>query len=127
MFAPYPLDELTEGSEASLADNLDQHPLAPSAVELSIEDFLPRAEVEFPARYRDYHLASHHLALEVRVPIVLSRPVVEVLRDRIVRCEPFQPTLIVIVEAALVVVDEDGCRDMHRVAKQNSFLDSAFP
>jgi len=126
MFAPSPLDELTDGSDASLADDLDQHPLAPPPVELSVEDPLPRAEVELAARDRHHHLAPHHLALEVGVPVVLPRPVVEILRDRIVRCEPLQPTFIVIVETALVIVDEDGCGDMHRVAEQQSFFDSAL-
>ena len=35
---------------ASLADDLDQHPLRPVAVELAVEDLLPRAEVELALR-----------------------------------------------------------------------------
>jgi hypothetical protein len=38
-----------------------------------------------------------------------------------------RPTFVVVVETALVVVDEDGRGDMHRVAKQKSFPDAAFP
>ena len=44
MFAPSQLNELTEGFKASLADDLDQHSLAPPPVELAVEDLLPRAE-----------------------------------------------------------------------------------
>ena len=73
MFAPSQLNKLAEGSVASLADDLDQHPLAPPPVELAAEDLLPRAEVELPARYRNNHLASHHLTLQVRVPVSASR------------------------------------------------------
>jgi len=125
-FALSPLNGSTEGFEASIADDLDEHALSSSPVELAVEDLLPRAEVELPTRDRNHYLPPHHLALEVRVPVVLPRPVVEVLRDRFVRCEPFQPTLVVIVEAALVVVDEDGCGDMHSVAKQESIFDTAL-
>jgi hypothetical protein len=52
---------------------------------------------------------------------------VEVLRDRLVRCETLQPTFIILVEPALVVVDEDGGRYVHRVAEQKPLADSAFP
>jgi hypothetical protein len=116
-----------QGPEASLADDFDQHSFAPPPIELTVEDLLPRTEVELAARDRHHHIAPHHLALKVCVPVVLPRPVVLVLRDRLVGCEPLQPTLIVIVEAALIIVDEDGSGDMHRVTKQKPFPDSAFP
>src|SRR5664279_3695749 len=67
------------GNATSLADDLNQHSFASSPVEFAIEDLLPRAEVELPARDRHHHLAPHHLSLQVRVPVVLPRPVVEVL------------------------------------------------
>ena len=76
MFAPSQLNKLTEGFEASLAYDLDQHPFTSSPVKLAVEDLLPRAEVELPARDSDHHLPPHHLALEVRVPVVLPHPVV---------------------------------------------------
>jgi hypothetical protein len=56
MFAPSPLNELTEGFEALLADDLDQCSLAPPPVELSVEDLLPRTEVELSARDRSQSL-----------------------------------------------------------------------
>ena len=57
----------------SLTDDLDEHPLVAAAVELSVEDLLPRAEVETAVSHRDDHLASHDLALQVSIP--LSSPV----------------------------------------------------
>jgi len=45
---PSQLDDLTDKSEASLADDFDQHPLSSSPVELAVEDLLPRAEVNSP-------------------------------------------------------------------------------
>src|SRR5262245_29659724 len=63
---------------ASLPDDLDQDPLGPAAVELAVEDLLPRAEVELPLRHRDHHLAAHDLALVVRVGVVLAGAVVPV-------------------------------------------------
>jgi hypothetical protein len=44
-----------------------------------------------------------------------------------VRCETLQPTFIIFVETAFVVVDEDGGRYVHGVAKQKPVSDSAFP
>ena len=95
---------------ASLADYLDQYSFAPPPVEFAVKDLLPRAKVELPARDRHHHLATHHLSLEMRVPVVLPSPVVEVLRDRFVRCESLQPSFIIIVETALVIIDEDRSR-----------------
>ena len=63
MFAPSKLNELTDGFEASLADDLDQYPLSPTPVELAVEDLLPRAEVELAARDRHHHLTADHLEL----------------------------------------------------------------
>src|SRR3990172_11891696 len=94
----------------SLADDLDQDPLSPTPVELAIEDLLPWAEIELAARDRHHHLAPHHLALQVRVPVVFPRPVVVVPGDRLAGGELLQPVLLIFVETALVVVDEDGGR-----------------
>src|SRR5579871_5007247 len=43
---------LSEGGNGGLlADDLDEHPLVASAVELAVEDLLPRAEVEPALRH----------------------------------------------------------------------------
>ena len=92
MFAPSPLNELTEGSEASLADHLDQHPLAPPPVELAVEDPLPRAEVELAAGDGNHDLSAHHGAFEVRVGVLLAA-VVPVPGDRLMRRQRLEPGL----------------------------------
>ena len=74
MFAPSQPSERIMGSEVSFADDLDEHALATPPVELAVEDLLPRAEIELAARNRRHYLAPHHLALEVRVPVVLPPP-----------------------------------------------------
>ncbi len=60
------------------ADDLDQDALAAAAVELAVEDLLPRAEVELAIGDGDHHFPAHDLALEVGVGVVLV-PVMAVL------------------------------------------------
>ncbi len=45
-----------------VADNLHQHPLLSSPVELTIENLFPRAEIQLAVRDRHDDLASHHLS-----------------------------------------------------------------
>src|SRR6185295_10546777 len=105
----------------SLPDHLHQHPLRPAAVELAVEDLLPRAEVELPLRDRDHDLPAHHLPFVVGVAVVLAGLVVVVaLGARVVGGEPLEPLLVVLVQARLVVVDEDGRGDVHRVDQAQS-------
>ena len=59
-----------------LPDDLDQHPLPPPAVKLTVEDLLPGTEVQAPVGHRDDDLAAHDLPLQVRVGVILARPVV---------------------------------------------------
>ena len=89
-----------------LSDDLDQHALPPSAVELAVEDLLPRAEIQLPIHYRYHHLPPHHLAFQVRIGIILTGAVVPVLVNRLMRCESFQPNLIVMVETTFDKIDQ---------------------
>jgi hypothetical protein len=70
-----------------LPDDLHQHPLAPSPVELTVEDLFPWAKVQFAFGDGDHHFAAHDLPFHVGVGIVLSRAVVLVLGRRRVRCQ----------------------------------------
>ena len=88
----------------SLPNDLYQHPLSPSAVELTVEDLLPRAEIEPPLRHRHHHLAAHHLALEVRVAVVFPGAVVLVVRNRLVRRQALQPGQVIRMQAVFIVV-----------------------
>src|SRR5579885_2331026 len=96
-------------SAGSFSNNLDQDAFAAPPVELAVENSFPRSEVE-PARGdRDHHLASHYLALMMRVAVILAGPVMMIaLRVRVVGREPFEPSLVVLVQPRFVVVDEHG-------------------
>src|SRR5262245_14930575 len=98
---------------ASLADDFHQDPLSPPAVELAVEDLFPRAEVELARGDRDDRLPAEELALQMRVRVVLARVVVAPPRRRLVRAEALEQRPEVLVQAALVVVDEDARADVH--------------
>ena len=73
--------------------------LRPAAVELAVEDLLPRAEVEPALGDGDHDLAAHDLALQVGVGVVLAGPVVAVRGVRLVRRELLQPRVVIVVQA----------------------------
>ena len=90
-------------------DDLDQHPLRPMAVELAVEDLLPRPEVELALGDRHDDFAAHDLPFQVGVGVVLAGAVVVVVvRVGVERGQLLQPDAEVVVQAALVVVDEDA-------------------
>ena len=49
------------------------------AVKFSVEDLLPRAEIQFPLRDRYHYFATHDLSFQVRISVILSCPVVVIL------------------------------------------------
>ena len=65
------------------SDNLHQYTLFSSAVELTVENLLPWAEIEFAAGYRHYHFPAHNLPFKMCIPIVLAGSVVLILADRL--------------------------------------------
>ena len=52
--------------------------------------------------------------------------VVLVLLDRCMRCQFFQPHIVVVVQAGFVVIDEHRSGDVHRIGQHQSFADAAF-
>jgi len=48
---------------ALLTNDLDQHTLRPAAIELTIEDLLPRTEIKLPIRNGNHHFPTHDLPL----------------------------------------------------------------
>jgi hypothetical protein len=119
-----------------LPDNLDEHRLPPSAVKLAVEDPLPRAKAEPAVGHGDHHFAAHHAQLgklrsasgarrhschfvqDRGLPEAsLAGAVVPVLLDRRVRCQPFEPHLAIVMQAALVVVDKHRRGNVHRIYK----------
>ena len=59
-------------------NHFDQDTLGAAAIEFAVEDLLPRAEVELAVGHSDHHLAAHHLALVMRIAVVLAGAVVMV-------------------------------------------------
>jgi hypothetical protein len=109
-----------------LSNDLYEDALLPLAIELAVEDLLPRSEVELAIRDGDDDLASHDRTFEMGVGVVLAG-IVAILGDRFMRGELLKPDIEVLVQATFIVVDEDRCRDVHGVRKDDAFLDAAFP
>src|SRR3954453_3277209 len=63
----------------SLPNHLDDHPLGAPAVELAVEDLLPRPQVEPAVGDRHDHLVVDEQVLQVRVAVVLAAAVVAVV------------------------------------------------
>ena len=61
-----------------LADDFHQDPLAPTAVELAVEDLLPVPEVELGLGDRYHDFAPHDLPLHVGVSVIFAGAVVPV-------------------------------------------------
>src|SRR3972149_754228 len=80
-------------------DDLHDHPLAAPAIELGVEDLLPRPQVQFPLGHRQHHLVMHEGALEVGVAVVLTGAVVLVVAAG--GGERFHPLPEVLPEALL--------------------------
>lgn len=55
-----------------LPDDFDEDALSAPPVEFPIKNLLPRAKVQLPVRDGYHHLASHHLALQVRIGVVFA-------------------------------------------------------
>ena len=118
---------LTIGSDQSLPGMiLIRHPLPAFPIKLAVKNLLPGAEIEAALADRDHRL-THHLALHVGVGVVLAGLVVLVAANRFVGGQLFQPALVILVQAALVVVDEDRGRDVHGVYQSVTTLPSLSP
>jgi hypothetical protein len=110
------------GVAGSFSDNLDQHPLPAPSIELAVKDLLPGAEIEATIGDRHHHFSPHDLPLEVCVAVVLAGAVVPVAPDRLVGGQFFQPVVVILVQAAFVVVDEHRRGDVHGVDQDQSLL-----
>src|SRR4051812_22665026 len=72
----WPSPKGSRPNRRSLPDNLHQHPLPPPAVEFVVEDVFPGPQVQPTLGNRHHHLAAHDLPLQVRIGIILARPIV---------------------------------------------------
>jgi hypothetical protein len=87
---------------------------------LASKDPLPGAKVEAAVGDSNHHLAAHNLPLQVGVGIILTGAVVQpacgpALADRRMRRQLFEPHLIIVVQPALVVIDELAGRNVLRI------------
>ena len=110
---------------ALLPDDLHQNPLPPPAIKLSVKYLFPGAEVEAAFGDGDDDFAAHDLALEMGVGVVLAGAVVVVVLYGLVGGEFLEPDFVVVVEAAFVVIDEDGGGDVHGIDEAEALLDAA--
>ena len=69
----------TASATGSFADDLDQDALPAPAVELGVEDLLPRTEVQLTVRNGKNHFAPHDLALHMRIGIILTGIIMTIL------------------------------------------------
>ena len=67
--------------------------------------------------HRYHHFTAHDLPFQVRIGVVLAGAVVPILVDRCMWRQLFKPHLIIVVQAALVVVDEYAGGYVHRIYK----------
>ena len=93
------------------------------AIELTVEDLFPRAEVEATTGNGHDHLAPHDLTLQMGVAVILAGLVVTIPYDRFVRCQALQPLLVIGVQSWLVIIDEDAGSDVHRVDQTEPLVD----
>ncbi len=104
-----------------------QHPLPPPPVKLAVKDPLPRAKVEAAVRHSNDDLAAHNLPFQMRVRVILAGAVVPVLVDRRVRRQLFEPYLVIVVQATLIVVDENTRSNVPSRHKAQALLNATFP
>jgi len=108
--------------EDSLPDDFHERPFLPSPLEFPRENLFAGTEIEFPFRHGHDDLPAHALPLQVGVPVVFSRAVVPVLRNRLVPCEFLQLGFIALMELRLVVLNEGRNGYIHGVETGKAFM-----
>ena len=115
-----------ESEKKLFADNFHQGAFATAAVDLAVENLFPGAEIEFAFGDGDHDFAAHDLALEMGVGVIFAGAIVAVSAGRRVRREFFEPDLVIVMESTLVVVNEDGRRNVHGVDQAQAFAHAAL-
>ena len=108
-----------------LSDHLDLNPLIPFPVKFLVEDLFPGSKIKPAFCDGHYRLPAHDRPLQMSVRIVLIAVMV-VQTVGFLRGQSFQPLLIILMQTALVIIDEYAGCDVHRVHQHQSFLDSAL-
>jgi hypothetical protein len=63
--------------------------------------------MELPIGNSNNHFPPHYLPLVVRIAVVLTGPVVIIVRYGFMRRQLFQPPLVVTMQSRFIIVDED--------------------
>jgi len=100
-----------------LADDLYRHPLPPAPLELSAEDPFPHPAVESPFCEEHNKLPDHHLALRVRLGIVLAISVMPVLVEWLVRRQLLQPLVAIVMQSGSTGIDGETGDDVSGVGR----------
>jgi hypothetical protein len=100
---PFPIKETPGGEPAAgrgayFAYDLDKHALGSAPIEFAVENLLPRPKIEFSLCNGDDDLATHDLALEVGVGVILAGAVVMAGGDGLVGREFFEPEIRELVQ-----------------------------
>ena len=120
-----PLRQITK-ADSLFPDQLDQNSFSATSVELAIENLLPRPKIETALGDGHDDFTAHHLSFEVGVAVVLAGLIVPVPTERCVGGKFFKPAPEILMQSPFVIIDEDGCGDVHGVDEAESFTDAAL-
>ena len=113
--------------DGSFPDDFDEDAFSAHPVELTVVDLFPGSEVQFTFGDSNDDFASHDLAFEVGISVVLTGAVVVVVfRGWVERGQVFQPDSKVVEQSAFGIVDKNRGGDVHGVDQAKTFLDAAF-
>jgi hypothetical protein len=90
-------------------DHFHEHPLVPFSIKFPIKNLLPRSKIQLPFGDRHHHLAPHDLPLHMRISVVLPSAIVLIcLGRRIKRSQLLEPFFVILMQAALIIVDKNA-------------------
>jgi hypothetical protein len=103
----------------------DQHPFPAPPVKFSIENPFPGTEIQ-PTIGNGYnHFPTHDLPFHVGIGIILTN-IVMILGYRFMGRQFLQPDIVIVVQAALIVINENAGCDVHGIDQYQPLLDPAF-
>jgi len=120
------MDWMADESLLLVPDDLDQNALRSPPIEFTVEDSLPRSEVESTVGDGNDDFAAHDLSFVMGVAVILARAVVFVAADWFMWGKFFEPAFVIIVQSALIVVYEDACGYVHGIYEAQSFADATL-
>ena len=92
-------DCLTSKQGVLFADDLYEHALFASAIELAVKDLFPGAKIKRSLGDGADYLTSHDLAFQVGVAIILAGTIMSVVVDWFMGGKLLKPILVVLVES----------------------------